>query len=185
MTRLLRLIDRFTDLLGRATAWLVLVMVMATSLIVLLRYGFDLGSIALQESITYMHAAVFMLAAGYTLQQGGHVRVDVFYRRFSPRNKAWVDSLGSLVLLLPFCVFLFGVSWDFVGRSWGIMEASGESDGLPLVYLLKSLLLLLALTLGLQGVGELLRNALRLLDNSPPPPDADTSHPTDSESHAI
>ena len=184
MRLLLRLIDRFTHLLGRASAWLVLVMVLATCLIVVLRYGFDIGSIALQETITYMHAALFMLAAGYTLQQGGHVRVDVFYRRFSPRRKAWVDSLGSLLLLLPFCVFLFGISWDFVGRSWRIMEGSSEANGLPLVYLLKSLLLLLATTLGLQGIGELLRSVIQLTadedsnDSTPP------SHPDNQDHHA-
>jgi TRAP-type mannitol/chloroaromatic compound transport system permease small subunit len=115
--------------------------------------------IAFQEAVTYLHATVFMLALGWTFKRNGHVRVDVFYRNFSVRTKAWINSLGILVFLLPFCVFLFFTSLDFVGLSWSISETSNESGGLPIVYLFKSLIPLMCVLLGLQALAELVRNA--------------------------
>jgi TRAP-type mannitol/chloroaromatic compound transport system permease small subunit len=139
-------------------------MVLVTSWVVLMRHVFDIGSIALQESVTYMHAAVFMLGSAYTLKRGGHVRVDIFYRRFSARTRAWVDALGSLVFTLPLMVFIGIGSWDFVMDSWAIKEGSTDSGGLDWVYGLKALLPLMALSVGLQVLAELLRNLLVLMN---------------------
>ncbi len=160
--RLLKFIDAFTRYSGRALAWLVLAMALTTTVVVVLRYGFNTGSIPLQESITYMHACLFMLGGAYALQSGAHVRVDIFYRNFSPRAKAWVNALGGVVFLLPLCVFIFGASWQFVAESWAIHEISSEADGLPAVFLLKSLIPLMALNLLLQGFAETLRAVLKL-----------------------
>lgn len=129
--------------IGRAVSWLTLVMVLVTFAVVLLRYGFNLGWIWLQEVVTYLHAAVFMLAAAWAFQADAHVRVDVFYRDRTERHRAWVNLIGTLLLLAPFCVFLLWSGWDYVMRSWQVMEGSREAGGLPLVYLLKSLILLL------------------------------------------
>lgn len=160
-----RSIDTFTDRSGRILAWLSLAMAALTALIVFLRYGFNFGSIAAQEAVTYMHACLFMLGAAYTLKVGGHVRVDIFYQRFSPRGQAWVNSLGGIVFLLPFCVFIFGVSWNYVAESWAIMERSAEPGGIPAVFLLKSLIPLMAVNLFCQGLAEVLRNALVLVEH--------------------
>jgi TRAP-type mannitol/chloroaromatic compound transport system permease small subunit len=127
-----------------------------------LRYGFDSGSIALQESVTYMHAMLFMLGAAYTLRQNGHVRVDIFYQRFSRRGRAWVDLLGTLVLLIPVCLFILSSSFDYVADAWSVKEGSREAGGLPYVYWLKSVILLMPLLLLLQGLIWLLRNGLFL-----------------------
>jgi TRAP-type mannitol/chloroaromatic compound transport system permease small subunit len=153
-------IDRCSALIGRVTAWLTLFMVLVTCVVVVLRYVFDTGFIWLQESVTWMHAVVFMMGAAYTLQRDEHVRVDVFYRELDARRKAIVDIAGVVVFLLPLCVFLGWVAWDFVAASWRIREASRESGGLPypMVPLLKSVLILMPLTLGLQGVALLLRS---------------------------
>lgn len=160
MATLIRYIDRFTEIVGHIMAWLCLGTMLATVLVVLMRYLFQAGNmIAFQESVTYLHATVFMLALGWTFKRNGHVRVDVFYRNFSPRTKAWINSLGILVFLLPFCVFLFLASMDFVQLSWSIGETSNESGGLPIVYLFKSLIPLMCLLLGLQALAELMRNA--------------------------
>ena len=137
-----------------------------TCIIVLLRYGLGVGSVALQEAVTYMHGAVFMLGAACALKEGGHVRVDILYRRFSPRGRAWVDSAGAVVFLIPFCVFLAGISWEFVRESWAVREGSADPGGIHAVFLLKSLILLLALSLLLQAIAELLRNALFLVDDA-------------------
>ena len=131
---------------------------------VVLRYGFNIGWIAMQESVLYLHTTVFMLAMGYTLKHDGHVRVDVFYREFSKRTKAWVDLVGTLVLLVPVCIFIGWVSLDYVASSWELKEASMEAGGLPGVYLLKSLILLMTGTVLLQGIAEALRNLLVILD---------------------
>jgi TRAP-type mannitol/chloroaromatic compound transport system permease small subunit len=147
---------------GRAVSWLTLLVVLVTFGVVLLRYGFNLGWIWLQETITYLHAAVFMLAAAWTLQVDGHVRVDVSYRERSPRYQAMVNLAGTLLLLIPVCVFLLSVAWAYVMRSWAVMEGSREAGGLPLVYLLKSLILALPALLLLQSVCQVADAIARL-----------------------
>jgi len=136
---------------GRAVSWLTLVMVVLTFAIVFLRYGLNQGWIWLQESVTYIHAMVFMIAAAWAFQTDEHVRVDIFYRDRSPRYKAWVNLLGTLIFLLPFSLFLLVIGWDYVAASWAVMETSREAGGLPLVYLLKSLILVLPVLLLIQS----------------------------------
>ncbi len=165
----------FTLALGRSTAWLALLLVLGMMLVVTLRYGFGIGNIALQESLTYLHGALFMLAIAYTLAEDEHVRVDVLYQRFSPRQRAWVNLLGTLFLLLPVCGALFWLSLDYVLSSWKEQEASANG-GLPFVYLLKSLLLILPALLTIQGLAELMRHSLTLMGATLPSPE---QHPED------
>ncbi len=160
-------IDRFNALIGRTVAWLTLGMVIVTFLVVLLRYAFSIGWIAMQESVTYMHALVFMLGAAYALQKDAHVRVDIFYQRFSPHTRAWIDLLGSVLLLIPFCVFIAWASMDYVESSWSLMEGSREAGGLPGVFLLKSCIPALAVLMMLQGVSTILRSVITLRSDSP------------------
>ena len=147
-------IDRVTATVGRAVMWCLLAMVLVEVAAVLLRYVFGLGSIWLSEAILYAHATLFMTAAAWTLQQGGHVRVDIFYADASPRVRAVVDLGGALLLLLPFVATLAWFSLPYVARSWAILERSREASGLPLVFLLKTLIPAFALLLGLQGVAQ-------------------------------
>lgn len=172
LERIAVFIDALSEWTGRAVAWLTLAMVLVTCVVVVLRYAFNLGWIAVQEAITYLHAVVFMLGAAYTLRHDGHVRVDIFYRRFSPRGQAWVDLLGTLLLLTPVCVFILWVSWDYVAASWSLREGSRDTGGLPLVYLLKSVIPLMALLLLVQGFAQALRSLLVLL-----------GHPDDAPAH--
>jgi len=158
MERLIHKLDALAEFTGRVVAWGTLLMVLVTFAVVLLRYLFDTGWIAMQESVTYLHATVFMLGAAYTLKHGGHVRVDIFYQRLGMRGKAWVNLLGTLSLLLPMTIFIFWVSWDYVAESWKVMEGSREAGGLPGVFLLKTLILLLPLTLLLQGLSLVLKS---------------------------
>ena len=153
-------LDRFSELTGKATAWLTLFMVVVTFIVVVMRYVFDAGLIWVQESVVWMHAVVFMLGAAYTLRDEEHVRVDVFYRTMSAQRRAWVDLIGVLIFLLPVCVFLAWKSFDFVTQSWSIKEASRESGGLPYPFipLLKSVLLLMPVAVALQGLSLLLRS---------------------------
>lgn len=132
-------------------------MVVITFSVVVLRYIFDIGWIALQESVTYLHAMVFLVGAAYTMKHEAHVRVDILYSRFNQRTRAWIDLCGALFLLLPFMFFLCAVSWEYVADSWGVMEGSREAGGLPGVYFLKSLILLMAGLLTLQATSQIIR----------------------------
>jgi TRAP-type mannitol/chloroaromatic compound transport system permease small subunit len=152
-------IDRLNTAIGRAASWCALAIVLIGFAVVLLRYVLGLGSIWLQESILYAHAALFLLAAAWTLKEGGHVRVDVFYADASPRTKAWVDLLGALFLLLPLCFAIVWFSLPYVKGSWAVLERSREASGLPLVFLLKTLIPVFAVLLALQGVAQAVRAA--------------------------
>lgn len=150
-------IDWLNTKIGRAAAWLCLAVVAIQFAVVVLRYLFGIGSIRLQESIVYSHAAMFLLAAAWTLKNEGHVRVDIFYASASPRRKAMVDLCGALFLLIPFASAILYFSWLYVMRSWAIMEGSREASGLPLVFVLKTLIPVFAVMLILQGVAQAIR----------------------------
>jgi len=153
-------LDRFSEITGQFTAWLTLLMVVVTFVIVVMRYVFDAGLIWMQESVVWMHAFVFMIGAAYTLQRDEHVRVDIFYREMSARGRAWIDLLGVLVFLLPLCIFLALKAWDFVAFSWALAETSRESGGLPypLLPMLKTVLILMPAAVGLQGMSLALKS---------------------------
>ncbi len=168
-------LDQFSEWTGRAISWLTLGMVIVTFAVVVLRYLFNVGWIGMQESITYMHALVFMLGAAYTLRHDGHVRVDIFYQKFSPRGRAWVDLLGTLFLLLPVTLFITWISWEYVASSWSLHEGSRETGGLPGVYLLKTAIPMMALLLVLQGTSLALRSVLVLLGHEEDAPAHDPS----------
>ena len=160
MQRLCQILDGFTEITGKAIAWLTALLILNTCAVVVLRYFLGTGSIILQESTTYIHASLFMLAMAFTLKRGGHVRVDVFYGRFSPRTQALVDVAGTLLFLIPVCLLILTSSWDYVVSSWAIKETSTEGGGIPFVYLLKTLLLVLPSMLILQGISEVIKNTL-------------------------
>jgi TRAP-type mannitol/chloroaromatic compound transport system permease small subunit len=159
-------IDRITAAVGRIATWCALYVVLAEFAVVVLRYALGFGSIRLQESVLYAHAGLFMLAAAWTLQTDGHVRVDIFYARATARARAAVDLLGAVVFLLPFAAVLCAVTLPYVERSWRIFEGSPQPSGSPFVYLLKTVILVFAVLIGLQGVAQALRAALVLSASS-------------------
>lgn len=151
-------LDNFSKALGRAVSWLTLMMVLVTFVIVVMRYVFGTGYIWLQESLSWMHAVVFMLGAAYTLQQEDHVRVDIFYREMPEKQRAWVNLLGVLIFVFPMCAFFVYASLDYVTAAWSIREVSRNSGGLPYPFIpaLKSVLLIMPVTVALQGLSMLL-----------------------------
>ena len=158
---LMRGIDRFNQSTGRAVAWLVLAMVLLGAFNAVARYagrylGFNLSSNAYLELQWYMFSLVFLLAAADGLRRDAHVRVDVLYGRLGPRARAWIDLIGTLVLLIPFCVFVLWVSWPSVWNSWLVLEDSPDPGGL-LRYPIKSMILVAFALLLLQGVAEAVR----------------------------
>ena len=162
LSKISQRINQFSNSVGQVIAWLTLLLVILVMTVVISRYLLGIGSISIQESVIYVHAIIFMLGLAFTLQHGGHVRVDIFYREFSPRRKAIVDLIGAAIFLLPFCgLILFG-SWDYVMASWSIRETSSETGGIAAVYLLKTLMIIMPITLGLQGVGQMIESVLVL-----------------------
>lgn len=154
------LFDRISDVTGKTISWLTLAMVVLTSVIVIMRYVFDAGLIWMQESVTWMHAAVFMVGAAYTLLHEEHVRVDIFYRKMSERNRAIVDLIGVILFLLPLCSFLAFMAYDFAATAWSIHETSREPGGLPypMIPLLKSIVVIMPVAVALQGISMLIRS---------------------------
>ncbi|MCH1542635.1 MAG: TRAP transporter small permease subunit [Alphaproteobacteria bacterium] len=156
-------INRLNHAIGRSAAWLALAMVLVQFAVVVLRYVFGIGSIMMQEAIVYMHGVLFMMAAADTLLQDEHVRVDIFYARASERRKALINLLGCTFFVLPFCILIAHVSYDYVSMSWSVREGSRETSGIQGVYLLKSVILLFAAQLSLQAISGILTNAAKLV----------------------
>ena len=167
---LLAWLDGLTEVVGRTIAWLVLVMMLVQFAIVVMRYALGIHSIVMQETVMYLHAAVFLLGAAWTLRHDGHVRVDLFYRKLSARGRARIDLAGTLLLLMPVALFIAVTSVDYVRSSWAILERSPDA-GLPAVFLLKSLILVMVALLLVQGLAQLIRQWLILRGRPPHRPD--------------
>jgi TRAP-type mannitol/chloroaromatic compound transport system permease small subunit len=167
--RLVAGIDALNRAIGAGVAWLTLGMVLLTFAIVVLRYAFDIGPIWMQESVTWMHAAVFMLGGAYALQRDEHVRVDIFYRGMGPGGRARIDIAGVLLFLFPLCAFVIYESFDYVTASWAIREGARDAGGLPypMISLLKSILLVMPLLVALQGLSLLLTSVRNLREQRP------------------
>lgn len=153
-------IDFLNDRIGRSVAWLTIGMVIVTFVVVIARYLFDINSIALQESVMYMHGSVFMLGIAFTLKEKAHVRVDVLYERFNNRKRALVDMFGTILFLVPVNAFVFWASLEYVIFSWSVSESSAQPGGLPAVFLLKTLIPVMAGLVLLQGIAEFLKALL-------------------------
>jgi len=153
--------------LERTVGWAPLIMALLTVIIVLLRYGFGVGAIMAQEGVLYLHSALFMLGASCTLAADEHVRVDVLYRGFSARKKAWVNAIGHTIFTLPLCAVIALGSAGYVSESWHILESSPEPGGIPAVFLLKSLIPAMAGLLALQALVEIARALHRLTREEP------------------
>ena len=162
---LIKIINLINRVIGETISWLTLLMVLVTVLVVVLRYGFNVGFIWMQESVRFMYSAVFLLCAGYTLFKDKHVRVDVLYLSLSERKKALVDLIGSIFLLLPVCFVIFYYSWSYVLNSWEQLEGSIEERGLHLVFLMKTFIWLFAILVSMQSLATII-NSLIILKNN-------------------
>ncbi len=156
-----RAIDRLNVAIGRLVGWLTLAMVLIGAYNAVVRYlgsslGRNLSSNAYLELQWYLFSLVFLFGASYTLRQGAHVRVDLLYGRLSERGRAWIDLVGTLVLMLPFTIFTMWASWPSVRNSWAVREVSPDPGGLAR-YPIKSVILLAFALLALQGISEVIR----------------------------
>ena len=156
MNRLVQGIERLSEAVGALIRWLLLLMVLLGAFNAVARYlgrsiGVQLSSNAFIEAQWYLFSLVFLLGAGYTLKRHGHVRVDVVYAKLRHRTRAWLDLVGTLLLLLPFCVFGVLLSWPAVRNSWRVLEGSPDPGGLPR-FPIKTVILVAFVLLFLQGL---------------------------------
>ena len=162
MTRkIAQVIDLISEKIGIFTAYLILPMIIITFLVAFMRYVLDVGSIAIQEIIIYLHALVFSVGAAFTLKNDMHVRIDIFYSNYKRDFKKIINILGASIFLIPTCILIFITSWDYVISSILLLESSKEAGGLPILYILKSYILLLCITLFFQAISEIFKNLNR------------------------
>ncbi len=152
----------FVRATGRVVMWFLLLMALVQFGIVILRYVFGINFIFMQESITYMHGAVFLLAGGYALLTDDHVRVDIFYRSSSPKRKALIDFIGTYLFLFPICLLLLWTASPYVANSWAVGEGSAETSGIQGVFIIKSFVPAFALLLAMAGFSVAARASLTL-----------------------
>ena len=161
MDKVSKKIDVFNEKIGILTAYLAISLILITFLVALMRYVFDFGNIAFQEITIYLHALIFTIGASYTLKNDTHVRIDIFYNKFSSNKKKMVNFYGTIFFLLPTCILITITSFDYVLSSIILLESSREAGGLPIIYILKSYIILMSVTLFLQALSELIKNSGR------------------------
>jgi len=164
--RLHRILDRTVEIMGRTTSWLCLLLTLLVAGDVLARYLWHVGSVAEQELEWHLLAVISMMGASYTLQQGEHVRVDIFYQYFSKRLKRWLDVLVPLFVVVPCALFIAYVSLRFVKMSYALHEVSPDPGGLPARYLLKAFVPFGFGLVALQGVAMFCDGIVKLLTHS-------------------
>ena len=160
--RLSKILDRCAYYAGSMAAWLFMPLLLLTAAVALLRYGFNFGHIAAQEAITYLHAFIITLGVSYTWKKDGHVRVDILYNQRSDKKRVLINLIGNLFLLLPVCIGILIISWDYVISAWVALEGSREAGGLPLVFILKSLIPIMAGLLVVQALADIIRQSIQL-----------------------
>lgn len=159
---LVRLICGFNTLIGHIFSWLALGIVVICFTVVVQRYLFAISYVWMQDLYIWMNGAMFTAVAGFALMRGDHVRVDIFYRPASARHKAWVDLIGSVLFLLPFCTIVYMYSISAVVRAWSYYEGSANVGGMPGLFVLKSFIIAFVALLALQGIAMIARSLVVL-----------------------
>jgi TRAP-type mannitol/chloroaromatic compound transport system permease small subunit len=158
-----RAIDRINTLVGYLCGLFAFTMVLVVFTVVVMRYGFSIGFIWMQEAYVWLHSFIFMLGSGFTYFMNEHVRIDIFYRDASEKYKAIVDLIGNILLLAPFLYIIWKYSYPFVYRSFLMNEVSREAGGMPALFVLKSAILWFCLVLFLQLISNVSKSIQVLL----------------------
>ena len=162
-------INRLSELSGNALSWLVLCMVLLVSYDVAMRYFFQRGSIAIQELESHLFSIIFLLGAGYTHKYDDHVRLDLFYRSkyLNDTHRAWINIVGCVFFLIPFCCLIMISSWPFVAQAFIHLEGSPDPGGLPYRWILKAAIPVGFFLLALQALADLIETISTLRENNP------------------
>ncbi len=154
------IIDRFTEFTGRLISWLIVILALLVCYDVGMRYLLQSGSIAVQELEWHLFSLIFLLGAAYTFKHDDHVRLDLFYqsRFMNEYRRAWINFLGSILFLLPFCILVIISSWPFVQLAYIHGEGSPDPGGLPFRWVIKTVIPLAFVLLFMQGTASAIRN---------------------------
>lgn len=163
LKKYIRIVDWINEKTGIFAAWLTTLLVINVFYDTIMRYVFNKGSIGLQELEWHIFSVIFLVGAAYTLKHGGHVRVDIIYTKMSSRTKAWIDLLGTFILLVPFCLIVIFATKMFVLNSWAVREMSPDPGGLPARYIIKAIIPAGFFLLLLQGISQAFKSLLYLL----------------------
>ena len=167
LKRLCAGIDRINIWVGRFVAWTTALVVVVVFVDVVMRYAFKTSFVFTQELEWHLFAFIFLIGAGYTLFKDGHVRVDIFYQRMSPKAKAWVNLLGVLFFLIPGCLMIIVASQNFVQSSFAVMEGSPDPGGIPYRWLIKACIPAGFVLVFIQGLSLGIKSALVILGAAP------------------
>jgi len=162
----IRFVNKTNEIMGKYFAWLTTVMVLVVVYDVILRYAFNISSVGMQELEWHIFAVSFLMGVPYALLKNEHVRVDLFYSRFSQKQKAWIDFFGTLIFLIPFVLVVIYTSINYVENSILLNESSPDPGGLPMRYILKSFIPLSFFFLLLQGISLLFKSLLTITNNN-------------------
>ncbi len=178
-------IDALNEKVGQGVSWLTTVLVLVVVFDVFTRYVLNASMVAVQELEWHLFAVIFLLGAAYTLKHDKHVRVDVIYARQSPKVKAWINLLGMVLCLLPFCAVVVWASWGFVESSFSVSEGSENPGGLPARSVLKACIPVSFVLLFLQGIAEALRSVLVITGHAPDDDKEDTTQDNTGAAQAL
>ncbi len=156
------IINNFIDKILALLTSMLLIMVAILIVIILGRFLFTWGNIALQEFVMYLHSTIFMLGISYVCKEKSHVSIDIFSRNYSKSRKIKINLLFDFIFLIPFSIFIIYISFDMMMASWNILEGSGEAGGLDYVYLLKTLIPLTGFIILLSCISNIIDNFIRL-----------------------
>ena len=151
-------LEEFNERVGRFASYFSAALVLIIGLEVVLRYVFGVAIIWVGELKTYFFAIIFLLGAAAAFKHDRHVRVDVFYSRLSERGKAWINLIGGVLLLMPWCVVVWQVAFRYAYHSWLIQESSPQAGGLPALYILKFIILLGFMLLTSQALVSIIKS---------------------------
>jgi TRAP-type mannitol/chloroaromatic compound transport system permease small subunit len=160
-------IDFINEWVGRGVSWVTTGLVAVVFIDVVMRYLFNTSFVFVQELEWHLFGFIFLMGAGYTLLHDGHVRVDIIYQRLSPRAKAWVNLIFSVLFLAPGCLLIIYTSWSFVQFSFSMMECSPNPGGIPYRFIIKSCIPIGFCLFGLQGVSLFINSLLIIRESSP------------------
>ncbi len=159
----IKIVDWLNEKVGILVAWLTTLLVVNVFYDTIMRYVFNKGNIGLQELEWHIFSVIFLLGAAYTLKYDGHVRVDIIYTKMSSRAKAWVDLIGSFLLLAPFCLIVIFATKMFVLNSWAVREMSPDPGGLQARYIIKAMIPAGFFLVLLQGIAQAFKSLLHIL----------------------
>ena len=160
LKKIIFIIEKITLKVGKKTSWLILFMTLTAFSVALLRYFFNIGFVWMQESYIWMHGLVFLFGSAYTLLDDKHVRVDIFYRTFNERYKAYINIFFSFFFIFPFIFIVSKYSIPYILKSWISLEKSREAGGLQFLYIYKTSIILFCFFLFVQTIALILRCVL-------------------------